>query len=99
MAQRNPGIELFMCLLVYGICVYHAFPLGGYANGFESRMWTWCVPGFAFISGFFGVKFRPSKVIRLYVMASICFILPMILGGKFCSLLQGCWYLHAYAQY
>ena len=93
---RNVGIDLFRCLCIYGICVYHAFFTGEFANGFESRVWTWAVPGFAFISGYYGVKLRISKLIRLWVMASICFLLPIALGGRFFDLLFINWYLLAY---
>lgn len=94
--KRNVGIDLFRCVCVYGICAYHAFFMGGFANGFESRLWTWCVPGFAFISGFYGVRLRVSKVIRLWVTAAICFLLPIFLGGNFRELLFMNWYLLAY---
>ena len=96
MRVRNTGVDLLRCILVYGICAYHAFFVGCYANGYESRMWTWCVPGFAFVSGYFGVALRPSKLIRLWVMAFVCFVLPMVMGGRFLELVGQCWYLHAY---
>ncbi len=93
---RNVGIDLFRCVCIYGICAYHAFFTGKFANGFESRVWTWCVPGFAFISGYYGVTLRLSKLIRLWVMAAICFLLPIVLGGRFFELLFMNWYLLAY---
>ena len=95
-STRNVGIDLFRCLCIYGICAYHAFFTGEFANGYESRIWTWAVPGFAFISGYYGVKLRISKLIRLWVMASICFLLPIALGGRFLDLLFINWYLLAY---
>lgn len=94
--KRNVGIDLFRCLCIYGICAYHAFFTGKFANGFESRVWTWAVPGFAFISGYYGVTLRMSKLVRLWVMASICFLLPVALGGRFLELLFINWYLLAY---
>lgn len=94
--SRNIGVDLFRCLCIYGICVYHAFFTGDFANGFESRIWTWCVPGFAFISGYYGVTLRVSKLLRLWVMAFLCFILPIFLGGEFLELLFSSWYLLAY---
>ena len=96
LGKRNVGIDLFRCLCIYGICAYHAFFTGNFANGFESRVWTWAVPGFAFISGYYGVTLRLSKLVRLWVMASICFILPVALGGRFLELLFINWYLLAY---
>ena len=94
--ERNVGIDLFRCVCIYGICVYHAFFTGEFANGYESRLWTWCVPGFAFISGYYGVKFRLSKLLRLWLMTALCFLLPIALGGRFFELLFMNWYLLAY---
>ena len=94
--ERNVGIDLFRCLCIYGICVYHAFFTGEFANGYESRLWTWAVPGFAFISGYYGVTLRLSKLLRLWLMAAICFLLPIALGGRFFELLFMNWYLLAY---
>ena len=94
--KRNLGIDIFHVVLIYGIVVYHAFFTGNYASGLESRMWTWCVPGFAFISGFFGVRFRLSKIIHLWVVASLCFIPVLLIGGRFLQLIVQAWYLHAY---
>ena len=93
---RSVGIDLFRCVCIYGICAYHAFFTGEFANGFESRVWTWAVPGFAFISGFYGVTLRISKLLRLWVMAILCFSLPIALGGRFLELLFINWYLLAY---
>lgn len=96
-AKRNVGIDLFRCVLVYGICAYHAFYCGEYASGSMSRLWTWCVPAFAFVSGYYGVRFRMSKLLHLYVIALLCFSVPMYLGGGLHELFAQCWYLHAYA--
>ena len=94
--ERNVGIDLFRCVCIYGICIYHAFFTGEFANGYESRLWTWCVPGFAFISGYYGVKLRLSKLLHLWLTTAICFLLPIALGGRFFELLFINWYLLAY---
>ena len=102
---RNSGLDLFRCVLTYGICVYHAFFLGG-GNGFESRIWTWCVPGFAMLSGYYGVRFSFKKIIHLWSIAAICNLFPVILcscnakyvreGCGYISYIHGNWYLMAY---
>src|SRR5574344_819753 len=37
-SSRSSGIDLFRCLLVYGICAYHAFFCCGHASGAEARL-------------------------------------------------------------
>lgn len=96
-SSRSSGIDLFRCLLVYGICAYHAFFCCGPASGSEARLWTWAVPGFAFVSGYFGVSYTHQKLIRLMLTGCVCAVLPWILGGSYKEALFGYWYLYAYA--
>ena len=101
--RRNPGIDVFRCILIYAICAYHAFFCCGHANGCESRLWTWAVPGFAFISGYYGVRFSWRKILKLWLAAILCAVVPYGLGRLGCGrsmgyieLLYGNWYLIAY---
>lgn len=110
--MRNPGIELYRCLLMFGICLLHV--VGFYqepkAWGWLSHGLLWCVPGFVFITGFFGCRFDWKKILKLYGVALWCFPLIqgiglLVDGGTFsCSAWLGAawrdflgnWFLHAY---
>lgn len=71
MNKRQESIEVLRCLLMFLIISQHAFLLGVMGNCWE--VWTllftalvaWHVDAFIAITGWFGVKFAPSKIIRL----------------------------------
>lgn len=55
------------------------------------------MPAFAFVSGYFGVTFRMSKIVRLLITALICNVVPCWLGGcPYWKTLCSNWYLWAY---
>lgn len=104
MSKRNPGIELYRCILMFGICLLHCLHSDDYGVWAESLLLP-CVCGFAFISGWFGIRFTPSKVLRLYGIQLYCLAVMQIVswaGGNgfyiqsilkgFCSF----WFIHAY---
>jgi len=64
--KRNPSIELYRCLLMYGICLLHAVTQCGHNVPWLANVLTTCVVGFVFISGWFGVKFTWWKLVKLY---------------------------------
>ena len=55
--MRNPGIELYHCLLMLGICVLQVIGYYGSSWHWLSSAFLWCVPGFVFITGFLGCRF------------------------------------------
>ena len=67
--MRNAGIELFRVLCMVAICTQHAVHFSGTAYGCESRFWSFGVVGFAFISGWFGVSLRLSRILSLWCVA------------------------------
>lgn len=71
--MRNPGIELYRCLLMLGICILHV--IGYYDASWQwlSYSFMWCVTGFVFITGFFGCTFDVRKLLKLYGVALWCF--------------------------
>lgn len=102
--KRNPAIELYRCILMFGICLLHCLHRDNYGVWAESLLLP-CVCGFAFISGWFGIRFAPSKVLRLYGIQLYCLAVMQIVswaGGNgfyiqsilkgFCSF----WFIHAY---
>lgn len=95
--NRNAAVELYRLLMMYGICLLHA------AIGPAAHV-TWllnctmfCVTAFAFVSGYYGIRFAPSKVLRLWGLGLVCalicgrgdFVLSWRLFGEY-------WFLHAY---
>ena len=82
--KRNGNVEVFRCFLMFLIVLWHCYVHGFYHSSTE--WWTelyplflmWHVDGFVAISGWFGIRFAWSKVLRLYgvillySIASIC---------------------------
>ena len=103
MGKRNTAIDLFKCLLMIGICMRHSVNFSGMANGCEARLWSWAVPGFAFISGYYGVRFSGRKIVNLCVVAACSAVVPTVVAlarGQGMSIYRECllsnWYLNAY---
>lgn len=108
--QRNPSIEMLRVFLMLGICVLHAVSHGGNRVPWMGNGLRWCVNGFVFISGWYGIKFLPSKVLRLvtlslgagFISLTVACMLgvrdpssPDFLKAAYC-LLTGHWFLSAY---
>ena len=72
--NRDNNIELFRTLLMLGICVLHAITMCGRTNQWLSGPLSACVDGFVFISCYYGVKFKHSKIIKLYALGIYCVI-------------------------
>lgn len=53
--MRNVGIEIYRVSLMFGICVLHSITQGPYNSPLGARLLLWCVTGFVFISGWFGI--------------------------------------------
>lgn len=64
-SPRDPSIELYRVLIVFGICLLHAVLFSGHNNQNISCNLTFCVDAFAFLSGWFGMRFSWRKVFRL----------------------------------
>ena len=106
---RNSAIELYRIVLMFGICLLHSVAECTHANVYLQRLLLPCVVGFVFVSGWFGIRFRVSKVCRLAGTAIFCSIIVRtidltLLGGlgyKNCGfdLFTWCkqwWFLNAY---
>lgn len=98
---------------MFGICLLHSITF----SAGDRALWPWrllhsCVDGFAFLSGWYGLSFRPSKFVRLYALALFCGTLiftigwlsgayPVALDRATLKLLRGLlvgpWFLNAYA--
>lgn len=102
--KRNPSIELYRVLMMLGIVLLHTIVHGGYlrSRGLDNVALS-CVDAFVFISGYFGIRFRLSKVISLLLSSAWC--LMVIVGIRYsfngtgwsCDVFCGCdWFLWAY---
>ncbi len=105
--KRDPAIELYRISLMFGICLLHAVGFGDYSNRFAVNALTFCVVGFVFISGWYGVRFSWMKLAKLYGIGLYCAFAVTLLhykGFDVCAirdavhlLTHGFWFLHAYA--
>ena len=101
---------MFRVALMFGICLIHVMQ-GLEAAAFvghPARRWLLnlvlpCVNGFAFITGYYGIHFRPSKVIRLYAQAFFCGAVAVLIGvlggfssGSILATVKQSWFLNAY---
>lgn len=103
--KRIDSIELFRCLLMYGIVLLHCIHRVGGMVWAEGSLLP-CVSGFVFITGWFGLRFAPSKVLRIYGVqlycAIVCGLFRCVDMGvlDFCSyvldFMGGFWFGHAY---
>ncbi|MEG2062290.1 MAG: acyltransferase family protein [Kiritimatiellia bacterium] len=107
-AHRNSSIELYRVCLMFGICLLHCAYHGGYRQELVVDLLRFCVDGFVFISGYYGLRFAPSKVIRLMGIAAVAITIAWV-GGVILgitetlsvkrlikSLISDNWFLYAY---
>ena len=95
-----------------GICMIHVVGKGQYSQRWLANLLKVCVPGFVFISGYFGIKFRWRKVLNLYGVAFWAALIgtglevsfgPEALqrdgvgfAGRVFANMRTFWFLHAY---
>jgi len=103
--KRNSAIEFYRCLLMFGICLLHCVHRDARLGEWLEQLLLPCVCGFVFISGWYGVRFAPSKVLKIYgvflycivtmeIMKYVsegCFSIACLLGG-----IRNYWFAHAY---
>ncbi len=83
-SKRNPSIEMFRCVVMFMIVLYHCWVHGIYKE--DHSWWSlffcaalmWHVDAFVAISGWFGIKFSLKKYWHLYSQALFYSILSMI---------------------
>ena len=110
--KRNPSIELFRCLCMFGVCLLHALDQGNFAGphrGLDNLM-TPSVVGFLFISGWFGLRLTTKHIVKLLGIGVYCaavatglytFVFlevrePFRLLAAFWGNLSGAWFLWCY---
>lgn len=93
MNRRDASVELYRILLMFGICFLHANTFSGHVVPWLANLFAPCVDGFVFLSGFYGIRFRLSKVMRLWGVALFCAVasasfIEFFQGGGLLSLLS-----------
>jgi len=108
--NRDYGVELYRVLMMFGICMIHAVNVGGGKwSGWVSSALLPCVCGFAFISGYYGIRFKWIKLVKLYGLAFFAAALTAVLyhwydpvacgnvWAQFAFVFRDYWFLNAYA--
>lgn len=105
--QRDTSIELYRVVLMFGIVMLHCAGKGDVRSTYLANLLKFCVPGFVFISGYFGIKFTWGKLLRLYSLAAVCALIGSIvrwmhlgdlnLVTNWLCDMKSFWFLHAYA--
>lgn len=75
MKTREASSEAYRIALMLGICVLHAMSFGSNRCVFAENALMPCVVGFAFISGWFSIRWSVGKVVRLLgigLYATLC---------------------------
>ena len=111
MKERNSSIELLRILLMFGICMIHVVGKGSYSQRWLANLLKICVPGFVFITGYFGVTFSWCKLAKLYAVGAYCALVGAITWASMQTSPVGVvglyrrwfmdmnwfWFLHSYA--
>lgn len=108
--SRDYGVELYRVLMMFGICMIHAVGLGGgKGSGWVSSALLSCVCGFVFISGYYGIRFKWIKLVKLYGLAAFAAALSTLayhwvdpsacgnMSWRFAYTFRDYWFLNAYA--
>lgn len=105
--KRSTSIELYRVMLMFGIVLLHTAGTGDVRAPWLSNLLKFCVTGFVFISGYFGIKFSWRKLGELYALAATCAILGAFmqwvwrgdanLAVNWLQYMKWFWFLHAYA--
>ena len=108
--KRDSAIELYRCMMMFGIVFLHCAALVENPLCWGVAAVEWCVDGFAFVSGYCGIRrFSLMKVFALLLTAAICIVVSNLaenilqgswrlsLGwGELLLRMQSLWFIHAY---
>lgn len=102
---RNPSVEFFRILLMFGICLLHSAKDGLMPSAALANLFMPCVTGFVFITGWYGVEFSIARVCKLFGVVLGCipamFVFDMVAGTEISVIrilqdLRSCWFLWDY---
>lgn len=105
--MRNPIVELYRLVLMFGVVLLHTIQLAGFGSSPLARFLGVSVPGFIFISGWYGIRFSWWKVLRLYGLGVFCTLVACVCsfvffggtisGGQILVMTaKDLWFLNAY---
>lgn len=97
--KRDSSIDLFKLVCMFLVCLIHSISYQDARwNHWISNLSRFSVVGFALASGFCGVDFRPSKVIRLVGLGLVCAMISSSFSpcGDIMKVFRSYWFLHAY---
>ena len=107
MKERNYSIELYRCYCMFGIVVLHCAMIFLGTFTWPVNICKFCVDGFAFISGYYGIRaFKAKKIFHLYFVTLCCILLAELAMsnghvfsvslGRVHQCVMKLWFLHAY---
>lgn len=108
-AMRDNRVELYRISLMFGIVLLHTNAHAVVSYPWFGCLLMFCVTGFVFISGYYGVRFSWCKLLKLYGVAFTCMALVAMaecVGGclewkdfaaRVFYHVRLTWFLHAYA--
>lgn len=109
--ERNMSVEALRSVFMFGIVLLHVIQFGGHNCPALVEILKVNVVGFMFISGYYGISFSVSKLLRLYGTGLYCAVVSTIIGWGFmqdrivmpfayqvAQTFYGYWFIHAYAM-
>lgn len=105
--ERNASVELLRCVLMFLIVYWHCYYTGALQGESFQGLWSllfvflpWHVDCFASISGWYGIKFKPSKVLRVWGQVAFYSVLSMayvyFCKHSFKVIVNGGWFANSY---
>lgn len=97
---RNQSVDFLRILCMFGIVWLHAGTFGYYTwDGIEPNIWVIhfkymlavCVDIFAFISGWYGVRFSLKKFLRIIILSLFCGITAFLVSHFYYNCAQTDW--------
>ena len=106
--NREYSLDAYRIFMMLGICWLHVSGRDcGHPTQWMANLAYWCVPGFVFITGWFGLKMSIIKLVKLYLVAAYAVVMVVFLrtflsgtggGIEFAiKLYRNYWFLNSYA--
>lgn len=102
-SQRNLGVEALRAIAMLAIVSRHVLSWSN-CPSWMPRMLGWGVVAFAFISGYYGIRFKLSRLFGLWLLAAVVSLIPWLVMSNvfgqevgYWHLLFSNWYLNSYS--
>ena len=104
MKKRDPNLDLYRVLCAFGVVCIHVF---AWTEHVSYGLWRLSCPsliGFVIISSWFGIHFKPQKLLGLIATTATCVVICLSVKsfcgknewGAFFNMVCGYWYVWAY---